>query len=53
MKKLIEAFKKHPTYDNARKVWQYDKSHPMAACLLSAEDIPVLDAAIRIAIHAQ
>lgn len=53
MKKLIDAFKKNPSYDNARKVWQYDKSHPMACCLISAEDIPVLDQAIHMAIHSR
>lgn len=50
MQKLIDAFKKNPNYDNARKVWQYDKIHPMAACLIKAEDIPVLDQAIHMAI---
>lgn len=52
MKKLIDAFKANPTYDNARKVWSYNRSHPMASCLISAEDNAVLDECIRIAIHA-
>ena len=53
MKKLIDKFKSNPTYDNARKVWQYDRSHPMAVCLLSDEDNKIFDECVKIAIHAQ
>ena len=52
MKKLIDAFRLNPTYDNARKVWQYDRSHPMAACILTKDDCDILAECVRIAIGA-
>ncbi len=38
MAKLLAAFRKNPTPDNARKVAAWDRKHPVAACLLDAHD---------------
>ena len=38
MAKLIAAFRKNPTRDNARKVAAWNLKHPMAACMLDAHD---------------
>lgn len=38
MKKLIEAFKKSPTIDNAGRVAAYNRKHPFAVLMVSADD---------------
>lgn len=38
MKKLIEAFKKNPSIDNAGRVATYNRKHPFAVLMISADD---------------
>jgi len=52
MKKLIEAFKKFPTLDNATRLVNYDKKHPMATATLSKDDIYVVRKAYSVHLHA-
>ena len=42
MKKLIEAFKKNPTIDNAGKVVVYNRKHPFAVLMVGADDRVVI-----------
>ena len=42
MQKLIDAYRKNPIDANAMRVVIYSKRHPMAACMLSIEDIALL-----------
>lgn len=46
MNKLLAAYRATPTLKNAQKVRSYDRSHPMAACMLSREDADLLADAI-------
>lgn len=38
MSKLLAAYRANPTHKNAQKVRAYERSHPMAVCMLSQED---------------
>lgn len=46
MKKVLDAYRANPTYAKAQKVRAYERSHPMAACMLSKEDADLLADAI-------
>jgi hypothetical protein len=47
MIKLIEKYLANPTYKNAQKVRAYERAHPMARCMLTAEYTDALANAIR------
>lgn len=47
MLKLLNAYSKTPSLEIARKIYQYDKKHPMASATLSRDQLRVLDAALR------
>ena len=49
MAKLLNAYRADPSLRNACKIRAYDKSHPMAACLLSAVDAETLFLAVAFA----
>ena len=46
MYKLLIAYQIAPTLKNAQKVRAYDRSHPMARCLLLANDHNLVASAI-------
>lgn len=46
MTKLLNAYRANPTFNNARKLRAYERSHPMSACMLSREDADLLATAI-------
>jgi hypothetical protein len=46
MTKLLNAYRATPTLKNAIKLQMYSKMHPMAVCLLNAEDNGILQAAL-------
>ena len=46
MTKVLNIYRANPTLANARKVRAYERSHPMAACLLAREDADLLADAI-------
>jgi hypothetical protein len=48
MKKLIEAFKKSPTVDNANRVAAYNRKHPFSVLTISADDRVVVAECIQI-----
>ena len=45
MAKLLNAYRADPSLQNAGKIRAYVAKHPMAVCLLTAEDCAVVDAA--------
>lgn len=47
MKKLIAAYAKNPTLENARRLYSYENKHPMASAMLDADELKVLKAALR------
>ena len=47
MHKLLAAYAKTPTLEIARKIYQYDKKHPMASATLSPDEIKLMKAALR------
>lgn len=46
MQKLLIAYRAKPTFANARKVRAYERSHPMALCLLTRDDANLVADAI-------
>jgi hypothetical protein len=46
MQKLLTAYRANPTFKNAQKVRAYERSHPMAMCLLMREDADLVADAI-------
>ena len=46
MLKLIAAYTAQPTLKSAQKVRAYERSHPMAVCMLTQEQSDVLATAI-------
>jgi len=46
MSKLIARYQDEPTVENARKIRAYEYKHPMAICMLSADEYAVYRAAI-------
>lgn len=46
MTKLITAYRAAPTLKNAIKLRAYERSHPMAVCILTREDADLLADAI-------
>lgn len=49
MTKLLNAYRHFPTLQNARKLRSYERSHPMAVCMLSKDDSDLLADAINYA----
>ena len=47
MKKLLDAYVKNPSKDNAEKIYQYARKHPMATASLTYEDLEVFEKAKR------
>ena len=45
MQKLIDAYRKNPILANAMRLVIHAKRHPMAACMLTIDDIALLDKA--------
>lgn len=50
MQKLLDAYRAHPSLDRAYSIIRYDRAHPMAACLLPADDLALFNEALA---HAQ
>jgi hypothetical protein len=46
MNKLISAYRVTPTLKNAQKLRAYERSHPMAVCMLSRADADLVADAI-------
>ena len=46
MSKLIQKYRSEPSIKNAQKLRAYERSHPMAVCMLSREDADLLADAI-------
>ena len=46
MLKVLNIWKANPTAANARKVRAYERSHPMAICMLTREDSDFVASAI-------
>ncbi len=46
MKKLLEVYKANATRKNAQKIRAYERSHPMATCMLSKADADLVADAI-------
>lgn len=46
MTKVLKAYRANPTLGNAQKVRAYERSHPMASCMLSDDDRNTLADAI-------
>jgi len=46
MTKILNSYRAKPTTANARKVRSYERSHPMARCMLSIADCDLLADAI-------
>jgi hypothetical protein len=46
MTKLIAAYRAAATVKNAQKLRAYERSHPMAVCMLTREDADLLADAI-------
>ena len=47
MNKLLNAYRADPSFKNARKLRNYERSHAMAVCLLTMADAGLLAIAIR------
>ena len=45
MTKLLNAFRENWDIDTARRLLAYDRRHPMAACMLNAEEHELLQGA--------
>ena len=45
MQKLIDAYRKNPITANAMRLVIHAKRHPMAACMLTIDDIALLNEA--------
>jgi len=46
MQKLLNNYRAAPTVKNAQKLRAYERSHPMAVCMLSKEDSDLLADAV-------
>lgn len=46
MGKLLSQYAASPTYKNAQKVRAYERSHPMAVCMLDRSERDLLASAI-------
>lgn len=46
MSKLLTAYRANPSLKNAQKLRAYERSHPMAVCMLPREDADLLADAI-------
>ena len=51
MIKLLEAFKKCNSLANAKKLQAWERKHPFAACMLTADDGHILNEAILLAVR--
>jgi hypothetical protein len=46
MEKLIVKFQLNPTVDNANRIYKHERKHPMSVCVLSVEQINILNKAM-------
>jgi hypothetical protein len=46
MLKLLNTYVAKPTLDNAKRIRDYDRKHPMASCMLSPAESNILADAI-------
>ena len=46
MEKLKVKFELNPTLDNANRIYKHERKHPMSVCVLSVEQIDILNKAM-------